>query len=273
MSTNSHYGSDSIRPSREGFVASGTGSARPARPAQIDPGIVEGLSGGTDPQEIDEMSHVSAAALLDRVHHSEDPQIVQRVLGLVDAEGVDIIAGLWSHAQPDSLPGMLWRLYLLRTWMNRHRESVSQLWRIGEPVATSASAVAGVDQAPDAEDIARIADSILSGAFTGDFAVALERAAAFTDVAATGLRLEAQHVAHRNDSSTASSSTAGTVMPSETSPTADSDTAKLAASSGRQSARDPQTAAARLMHTAGNLTVTSRDFLHGASLWRQGRLE
>ncbi|MCI1219097.1 MAG: hypothetical protein LKF99_00940 [Bifidobacterium sp.] len=237
-----------MRSSREGFVASGTGSARPARPAQVDPGIVEGLSGGTDPQEIDEMSHASAAALLDRVHHSEDPQIVQRVLGLVDAEGVDIIAGLWSHSQPDSLPGMLWRLYLLRTWMNRHQESVSQLWRMGEPVVTSSSAVAGVDQAPSAEDIARIADSILSGAFTGDFAVALERAAEFTDVAATGLRLKAQQVAHRNGLSTASGGTAA-------------------------AATSPQTAAARLMHTAGNLTATSRDFLHGATLWRQGKLE
>lgn len=61
------------------------------------------------------------------------------------------------------------------------------LWRLAEPVATSASAIAGVDQAPSEDDIVRLADSILSGAFVGDFAVALERAAAFTDVVALGL--------------------------------------------------------------------------------------
>ncbi|WP_419465480.1 hypothetical protein [Bifidobacterium tibiigranuli] len=265
----SRYGSGSVRSSREGFIASGTGSSRPARPAQVDPAIVEGLSGGADPQEIDEMSHVSAAALLDRVHHSEDPEIVRRVLTIVDTEGVDIIAELWSRSQPDSLPGMLWRLYMLRTWMNRNQESVSQLWRMGEPVATSASAVAGIDQAPSAEDIARTADSILSGAFTGDFAVALERAAAFTDMTAAGLRVEAKRVAHHG-AATSSSATA------ESGPDAGSishsgDARSNAAS--RKAARDPQTAAARLMHMAGNLTATSSDFLHGARLWRQGKLE
>lgn len=266
MSTStSRYGSGSVRSSREGFIASGTGSSRPARPAQVDPAIVESLSGGADPQEIDEMSHVSAAALLDRVHHSEDPEIVRRVLTIVDAEGVDIIAELWSRAQPDSLPGMLWRLYMLRTWMNRNQESVSQLWRMGEPVATSASAVAGVDQAPSAEDIARTADSILSGAFTGDFAVALERAAAFTDVTAAGLRLEARRIAHQGDSSAAAQETGA-------GPNSDSGSVRAGAS-GRRAAHDPQTASARLMHMAGNLMTTSGDFLHGAKLWRQGKLE
>ena len=50
---------------------------------------------------------------------------------LVDREGVDVIAELWSHADPDSLPGILWRLYLLRTWMRKNRESIARLWRVG----------------------------------------------------------------------------------------------------------------------------------------------
>lgn len=71
-----------------------------------------------------------------------------------------MIAELWSSAEPDSLPGILWRLYLLRTWMRKNRESIARLWRAGEPVATTASAIAGVDQAPTEDDIAHIADSI-----------------------------------------------------------------------------------------------------------------
>ena len=160
------------------------GSSRPSRPAQLDPAVADGLAGGMDPQALSEMSHLSAAALLDRVRHSEDPAVVERVLTLVETVGVDEIAELWSDTEPDSLPGVLWRLYMLRTWMRSNRDSIAHLWRLAEPVATTASAIAGVDQAPSEDDIVRLADSILSGAFVGDFAVALERAAAFTDVVA-----------------------------------------------------------------------------------------
>ena len=88
------------------------GSSRPSRPAQLDPAVADGLAGGMDPQALSEMSHLSAAALLDRVRHSEDPAVVERVLTLVETVGVDEIAELWSDAEPDSLPGVLWRLYI-----------------------------------------------------------------------------------------------------------------------------------------------------------------
>ena len=52
------------------------GSSRPSRPAQLDPAVADGLAGGMDPQALSEMSHLSAAALLDRVRHSEDPAVV-----------------------------------------------------------------------------------------------------------------------------------------------------------------------------------------------------
>lgn len=167
---------------------------RPARPAQMNPGMIEHLAGGVDPQRVNEMSHVSAASLLDRVHHTQDPEVVRRVLTLVDREGVDLIAELWSDAEAESLPGILWRLYLLRTWMRANREYLSRLWHLGRPEGTAAEAIAGLDPAPAAEDIAHTADSILSGAFTGDFAVALERASVFCEVIAAGLaRLAKQH--------------------------------------------------------------------------------
>lgn len=127
-----HYGSGSVVPSRSaGFT--NTGSPRPARPGQLDQMMADNIAGGADPAEINEMCHASAAALLDRVHHTQDAELVERVLTLVDREGVDVIAELWSHADPDSLPGILWRLYLLRTWMRKNRESIARLWRVGEP--------------------------------------------------------------------------------------------------------------------------------------------
>ena len=72
------------------------GSSRPSRPAQLDPAVADGLAGGMDPQALSEMSHLSAAALLDRVRHSEDPTVVERVLTLVGTVGVDEIAELWT---------------------------------------------------------------------------------------------------------------------------------------------------------------------------------
>lgn len=244
MSTSAlHYGSGSILPSRSGFAAS-TGGARPARPGQLSQGLLDGLAGGADPETIRELSHISAAALLDRVHHTEDPAVVERVLTLVDREGVDVIAELWSHAEPDSLPGVLWRLYLLRTWMRKRTTAIAQLWRLGEPTVTSASVIAGVNQAPTEDDIAATADSILGGAFTGDFAVAMDRAAVFTDVIANGLRIRAHGMVADYDSD------------------AESDEEKTA-----------RTRAARLMHTAANLMSTAKVFHRGAVLWRHGKLE
>ena len=200
----------------------------------MNPGMLEHLAGGADPQRISEMGHVSAASLLDRVHHTQDPEVVRRVLTLVEHEGVDLIAELWSDAEPESLPGMLWRLYMLRTWMRTNGEAVSRLWRLGEPVGTSASAIAGVDEAPVADDIARVADSILSGAFTGDFAVALERAGVFCEVCAAGL-------VHRSR--------------------------QLSAQEG------PHADAGPLLKRAESLRRTAKVFMHGAVLWRRGRLE
>ena len=97
----------------------------------LDPAVADGLASGMDPQALSEMSHLSAAALLDRVRHSEDPAVVERVLTLVETVGVDEIAELWSDTEPDSLPGVLWRLYMLRTWMRSNRDSIAHLWRFG----------------------------------------------------------------------------------------------------------------------------------------------
>ena len=206
------------------------------------------MAGGADPGDINEIAHSSAAALLDRVRHSEDPLVVERVLTMVETEGVDDIAELWSSSPADSLPGVLWRLYMLRTWMRTHRESVARLWRVGEPVATAASAIAGLDAAPTEDDIARLSDSILSGAFTGDFAVAMDRAAVFTDVVALGLRVEAAAIVKRASERGETDSTAHV-------------------------GDDARTKSARLMHTAANLFVTAKDFKHAAELWRRGKLE
>ncbi|WP_241435799.1 hypothetical protein [Bifidobacterium bombi] len=265
-------GSGSIVSARPGFAPARTGSSRPSRPSQLDPSLTEHIAGGLDPEEINEMSHASAAAMLDRVHHSVDPVVVKRVITLVDTEGVDVVAELWSHSEPDTLPGILWRLYLLRTWMRTNGDEISYLWRVGEPEPTSSSAIVGVDNAPDTADIARTADSILAGAFTGDFAVALERAAAFTDVIVRGMRLRAKTLQRRLDDIPKD----GEADHESASPNVQRTSADVYGDDRSQSnehAQSMRRSISSLQSTASNLALTSHDFHLGANLWRRGRLE
>ena len=241
--------------SRSGsFAPARTGSLRPTRPAQLDPAVAENLAGGTDPQAIDNIAHTTAESLLDRVRHTQDPQVVQRVLTLVEHEGVDLVAELWSKSDVESLPGILWRLYMMRTWMVRNREAIARFWRNGEPVAGAASAIAGIDPAPEAADIVRTADSILRGAFTGDFAVALERAGVFCGVVSLGMRIESKALRERLVA-VQQSSVSGT---------------------GRIAEADIERAAQRMNALAkqgGSLADTAKAFAKGAKLWRAGKLE
>lgn len=131
---------------------------------------------------------------------------------------------------------------------SRVDRAVVARWRAG---CHYASAIAGVDQAPT-EDELRILPIRSRGAFTGDFAVALERAAAFTDVVALGLRIEARNMIARLKAAEGSDSSDSGISAME---------------------KQVRTKSSRLMHTAGNLFVTAKDFRHGANLWRRGKLE
>ena len=234
------------------FAPARTGALRPARPAQLNPAVADNLAGGMDPQAIDDIAHTTAEALLDRVHHTQDPQVVARVLTLVEHEGVDLVAELWSKSDPESLPGILWRLYMMRTWMVRNRGSVARLWRVGEPAAGAASAIAGIDPAPEAADIVRTADSILRGAFTGDFAVALERAGVFCAVVSLGMRGEAK--ALRQRLAEVERGEAATLIQ-------EADIERAAQQAGAWSKQGE------------SLADTAKVFAKGAKLWRAGMLE
>jgi hypothetical protein len=111
-----------------------------------------------------------------------------RFVALADAVGIDTLAELWRDCDPVSLPGALWVLYLLRQWCRSSPDEVARLWRDGEPYTAPDAVVAGAGMDPDSEAMLRLADSILGSAYGGDFAIALDRAAAFFRVIAAGRR-------------------------------------------------------------------------------------
>ncbi|HEV7205644.1 MAG TPA: hypothetical protein VGN18_13625 [Jatrophihabitans sp.] len=159
---------------------------RPHRPALFaDLTDMIDAAGGSSPSSRAEVAAATAAVV---VQAGRSPGDGERFVELADQVGLDTLAALWRDADPVSLPGALWALYLLRQWCRADGDEVTRLWRAGEPLAPAEAAIAGVADFADVAAIQRLADAVLAGVYRGDLAVALERAAAFFRVVATGRR-------------------------------------------------------------------------------------
>lgn len=157
------------------------------KPTKFPGKIFESFEGGMDPAESSRIAHETAMALLARVRTDPDPDVVERLIAFTDEHGIDTIAELWSRATPRSLPGALWRIYLLRLMIREDPHESSFLFQRGsEIIGTIDPVVAGASMPTGPDEIITLADQILRGLFEGDFAVALERAAAFCRVSAAG---------------------------------------------------------------------------------------
>lgn len=168
---------------------------RPRRPAMLDPYQAEHVAGDLDPTQRSEVAHTTARALVHGGRATEDPGVHERLLRLVEAEGLDTIAGLWADSPAATLPGALWRLYLLREWVRRDAPTIAERYRMGMTAAEVHDVVAGVASPPGPDEVRAVADAVLSGVYLADLAVALERAGAFCRVLATGSAVDADLMA------------------------------------------------------------------------------
>lgn len=133
------------------------------------------------------MAHSTAHALLNRVREDPDGQVVDRLIAFTDEHGIDDIAELWSRSPAKSLPGALWRLYLLQLMIHDDARTAALLYERGRSALASVDeVVAGAPTPAGPEELVALIDQILRGLFEGDFAVALDRAAAFCRVQASG---------------------------------------------------------------------------------------
>ncbi|MCT1801186.1 hypothetical protein CKW39_08610 [Kocuria sp. WRN011] len=155
-------------------------------PVKFSPEQFDAHEGGTDPARVSEAAHLAAHALVSRGREADDPEVHQRLVQLTDEQGLEGIAELWAQAPAVSLPGALWRLYALRAAARTDPHRMGRWFAAGKGTAQVSDVVAGVAGLPGAEEICQVADTILSGAFNGDFDVALERFAAFCRVIALG---------------------------------------------------------------------------------------
>jgi hypothetical protein len=149
-------------------------------------GLFESLPSLHDPALLAEVAHRTAEVLVRGVRNSDDEKVAERVTKLADEYGLDQLADLWSDSPADSLPGVLWRLYLLRSWVHAHAETVAREYAAGSTHAEVDAVVAGVADPPGPTEVCAMVDAVLRGVATGDFATTLDRASSFARIVATG---------------------------------------------------------------------------------------
>ena len=157
------------------------------KPTQYSGDKFDTFEGGEDPAQILRAARDTAHALVNRARDSDDPSVIKRLVAYTDEHGIDAIAELWARSSPTSLPGALWRIYLLRVLIRQDPTGLSYLFQRGTEVLPTIDAiVAGAPMPTGPEEITDLADQILRGLFRGDFATALDRAAAFCRVTSAG---------------------------------------------------------------------------------------
>lgn len=157
------------------------------RPVRMPIEAFDAFIGADDPATTNRVAHDTAQALLNRVRQSGDPHVVERTVEYANSNGLDDLVQLWAPAAAQSLPGALWRLYLIHMAVSQHPEHASYTYRQGASIDRSISrVVSGAVEPTGPEEIRSLTTTILRGAFSGDFAAALERAAAFCAVMSIG---------------------------------------------------------------------------------------
>lgn len=168
---------------------------RHRRPASLTTAQADQIPGGVSPEVRSEVAHDTARALLagtrSRAREGQAAEVVRRLVDLVRTEGLEDLATLWSSSPARSMPGTLWRLYRLHTWVHADPSGLARTYEAGIHTSEYLELVAGVPSPPGPDELRDTLDRILSGAFTGDLAVALDRAAAVCRILAFGSGHEA----------------------------------------------------------------------------------
>ena len=169
---------------------------RPRRVADLT-AMIDALGGQEAASTPAEVAADTAAQVLAAARRAPDDELPDFV-ALADRVGLDTLTAVWRPAGLRSIAGGLLSMYLIRHWCRTGAEEISELWRTGEPLAPASAVVAGVGLHADVPEITRMGDAVLNSAFRGDFAVALERAAAFFAVIGAGrsIRDESAGVGH-----------------------------------------------------------------------------
>lgn len=167
------------------------------RPARLDPEAAESIEGTADTAASSELAHRTAQALLGgypseggepgdgqapgsplgNCAAGEPGEWLARpdVVAAVASHGVDAVAELWADSPATTLPGVLWRLFLVREWIRRDPALVARRYatvvdltgRDDKVLARFEAALAEADPAPSPLDVRALLDRVLTGRADG----------------------------------------------------------------------------------------------------------
>ncbi len=156
---------------------------KPRRPAQLDDAQIEAIEGDSDVAYNSELAHTSAQALVSMGHHhsEDDPSVRERILTLAAEEGIDVIAEAWVRSPEDTLPGALWRGYLLREWIRRYSGEVEERFEAARLVfeREGEEGYARISSTLRPEAVRELWESVFAGGFAGQLAEVLGQSARF----------------------------------------------------------------------------------------------
>lgn len=156
------------------------------RPASLDQAEAEAIEGDEDPAAESEIAHTTAWALLGVPNADFDDAAVKKLQESVRTEGVDIIAPAWSRSPAFTLPGALWRIYLLWQWHQMNPEVLQD--RYDEGIAAMRERGLDADGQPPLSEIIRGVEGVLAGyANEDDLASVLQASAQAMRVMASGV--------------------------------------------------------------------------------------
>ncbi len=154
---------------------------KPRRPAQLKPEQIEMIEGEADTAAISELAHTSAQAIVPLGKgRQEDDDVIERVQELIHAEGIDVIAESWVNSPEESLPGTLWRGFLLSEWVRRFPDEVELRYAAAQK-AVGEDEPEKLEQVLPPREVRAKWDEVFKGNFRGDFVDVLRASARFTD--------------------------------------------------------------------------------------------
>ena len=142
-------------------------SNTPRRPAMLDAARAETIVGDEDPASLAAVAHTAAWALMGISDDTFNDEDVARLRETVRARGIDTIAHVWSRSPEFTLPGALWRLYLLHEWYHRDPLLVAERYADG----SRAPIIQGLEAPVELRSLSLImeeVDSLLRGDLTDD---------------------------------------------------------------------------------------------------------
>ena len=142
-------------------------SNTPRRPAMLDAARAEAIVGDEDPASLSAVAHTAAWALMGIGDETFSDEAVARLRETVRARGVDTIAHVWSRSPEFTLPGALWRVYLLHEWYHRDPGLVESRYAQGQRAPIIQGLEAPVELRPLSLIMEEL-DSLLRGDLTDD---------------------------------------------------------------------------------------------------------